>query len=201
MQLIVVSLPSVFVFFVSLVCFWWALLWSAHLGERNWRENEWRGEFDQSDSILFVCQRRENFSSSNSIIVYISHEFYIEFPAAHRYPWCNAQSKFALSRSPSRFCYVWPSCWNFFVCFDSEDCIGHLFAISRYICYKFKRCDNCTCESIKKLKDLNFLGMMKLNWLHYVTYLIANQTSLEELFYLMKIAQTEKIELLLAKKN
>ena len=71
------------------------------LGERNWREDEWRGEFDQSDSILFVCQRRENFSSSNSIIVYISHEFYIEFPAAHRYPWCNAQSKFALSRSPS----------------------------------------------------------------------------------------------------
>ena len=59
-------------------------------------------EFDQSDSILFVCQRRENFSSSNSIIVYVSHEFYIEFSAAHRYPWCNAQSKFALSRSPSR---------------------------------------------------------------------------------------------------
>ena len=50
---------------------------------------------------FFVCQRRENFSSSNSIIVYISHEFYIEFPAAHRYPWCNAQSKFALSSSPS----------------------------------------------------------------------------------------------------
>ena len=73
------------------------------LGERNWREDEWRGEFDQSDSILFVCQRRENFSSSNSIIVYISHEFYIQFPAAHRYPWCNAQSKFALSRSPSSF--------------------------------------------------------------------------------------------------
>ena len=71
------------------------------LGERNWREDKWRGEFDQSDSILFVCQRRENFSSSNSIIVYISHEFYIEFPAAHRYPWCNAQRKFALSRSPS----------------------------------------------------------------------------------------------------
>ena len=70
------------------------------LGERNWREDEWRGEFDQSDSILFVCQRRENFSSSNSIIVYISHEFYIEFPAAHRYPWCNTQSRFALSRSP-----------------------------------------------------------------------------------------------------
>ena len=56
------------------------------LGERNWRENEWRGEFDQSDSILFVCQRRENFSSSNSIIVYISHEFYIKFPAAYKYP-------------------------------------------------------------------------------------------------------------------
>ena len=72
------------------------------LGERNWREDEWRGEFDQSDSILFVCQRRENFSSSNSIIVYISYEFYIEFPAAHKYPWCNAQSKFTLSRSPSR---------------------------------------------------------------------------------------------------
>ena len=71
------------------------------LGERNWHEDEWRGEFDQSDSILFVCQRRENFSSSNSIIAYISHEFYIEFPAAHRYPWCNAQSKFALSRLPS----------------------------------------------------------------------------------------------------
>ena len=71
------------------------------LDERNWREDEWRGKFDQSDSILFVCQRRENFSSSNSITVYISYEFYIEFPAAHRYPWCNAQSKFALSRSPS----------------------------------------------------------------------------------------------------
>ena len=73
------------------------------LGERNWREDEWCGEFDQSDSILFVCQRRENFSSSNSIIVYISHEFYIEFPAAHKYPWCNAQSKFAFSRSPRQF--------------------------------------------------------------------------------------------------
>ena len=79
------------------------------LGERNWREDEWRGEFDQSDSILFVCQWRENFSSSNWIIVYNSHEFFIEFPAAHRYPWCNAQSKFALSRAPrsqhSRICY------------------------------------------------------------------------------------------------
>ena len=49
----------------------------------------------------FVClPAAGKFQFSNSIIVYISHEFYIEFPAAHRYPWCNAQSKFALSRSP-----------------------------------------------------------------------------------------------------
>ena len=50
----------------------------------------------------FVClPAAGKFQFSNSIIVYISHEFYIEFPAAHGYPWCNAQSKFALSRSPS----------------------------------------------------------------------------------------------------
>ena len=53
---------------------------SSKLGERNWREDEWRGEFDQSDSILFVCQQRENFSSSNSIIVYISMNPTLNFP-------------------------------------------------------------------------------------------------------------------------
>ena len=107
-----VIFPSVWLYFL----FWfvWERFYSSFLehvqflGERNWREDEWRGEFDQSDSILFVCQRWQNFSSSNSIIVYISHEFYIEFPAAHRHPWCNAQSRFALSRSPSsmvmKFC-------------------------------------------------------------------------------------------------
>ena len=50
------------------------------LGERNWREDERRGEFNQSDSIFFVCQRRENFSSSNSIIVYIPMNSTSNFP-------------------------------------------------------------------------------------------------------------------------
>ena len=67
---------------------------------------------------MFVCQRRENSSSSNLIIVYISREFHIEFPAAHRYPRCNAQSKFALSRSPRcvfrKLCQVMFCCRHFY---------------------------------------------------------------------------------------
>ena len=105
------------------------------LGERNWREDEWRGEFDQSDSILFVCQRRENSSSSNLIIVYISSEFYIEFPAAHRYPWCNAQSKSALSRSPST---VVTLSWNAMTCFLESSWLYDRFVL-------FQEC--CKCSS------------------------------------------------------
>ena len=50
------------------------------LGERNWREDEWRGEFDQSDSILFVCQRRENFSSATRSLFTFPTNSTLNFP-------------------------------------------------------------------------------------------------------------------------